>query len=258
MLLVAGDFHAQVIRAGIALLDPATRQILESHFGPIKVRAIMTGPRAYGPFFQACAEGLSMSDTIAEGFAALTEGAGTIVPNDCRMFGFSFGLQLFGFHRDLLGSSHRWIRHSLIKSDDRQFVSQAVIREIILHHGQYVLQFARMLKQMGVAAFFIGPPPVRRKHIELYAPSMRDDEILLLQASVWSVMGDALKKIGIPVVLAPPEAISGGMLRPEFESDRPDNSHHANSKYGSLVWQQIAASAASGDLAIPKPSQMSC
>ena len=52
MLFVAGDSHSHALRAGMALLDPATREILNSHFGPIKIRAVMTGFRAYEPFFQ--------------------------------------------------------------------------------------------------------------------------------------------------------------------------------------------------------------
>ena len=89
MMLIAGDSHTAALHAGLMHLDPATRKILDRHFGPVKLRTIMPGADAYGQFFQVCPDGISMRDPIAENFAALTDGAGIIYPQattECSVF----------------------------------------------------------------------------------------------------------------------------------------------------------------------------
>ena len=76
---------------------------------------------------------------------------------------------------------------------------------------------------------------------------MAQAEIVQLQKLFWSVMGEALNEIGVPVVLAPAASMTDGVLRPELATDAPDDVHHANAEYGSLVWREIAGRIASGN-----------
>jgi hypothetical protein len=247
VLFVAADSHGRALSQGIEYLEPSTRQTLENYFGSLKVSVVMVGYDAYELFFQASPDGISMQGAKGSRLAALTENPRGIFASNEQAFGFCFGLHLFGLHPGLLGSSTRWKSHSLMGRNDRQFVSEAVLKEVMLHHGRYVLQFARLLKHMNVASFFIGPPPVRSTIIESNIGLMTQAEIVQLQSSFWSVMSAALNDIGVPVVLAPAESMTDGVLRPELALDDPADVHHANAEYGSLVWREIAGRVASGN-----------
>jgi len=248
MLVVVGDSHTVALHDGLSSLDHETVERLNGLFGSVKAQVVMAGYSAFQPFFFRNAEGISFIEPIGSRLAELLEDDGVIAPNDQRVFGFCLGFHIFGKHESLFGSAWKWRNHSVVSRRDRSFVSKAVTEKLILQQGRYILEFAEALNEMGVRAFFIGPPAVRRQHVELNHPMLTVDEMLSLQESFWSVMGAALGRVGVPYILAPSEATHAGMLLPEFELDRSWDTFHANAAFGEVVWRHIADRAACGEL----------
>ena len=254
MLFVVGDSHAVALRDGLTVLDAPARDLLERQCGDIKVGGMVAGYRLYEPFFRRDEWGLSFLQPFADRFAAFTQSAGVICRDDERIFGFCFGFHLFGLHPALLGHHPMWQQYSLLHSDNRQFLSSAVVTEIILHQSRYVLQFAEALQELGVRAFFIGPPPVRRRYIEKRLRGLVEEEAVRLQLQVWDVMGAALNALSIPYILAPPETSINGILRPEFGTN---DDHHGNAQFGGKMWRLIAARIEAGTFPILCPPRAS-
>ena len=122
--------------------------------------------------------------------------------------------------------------------------------EIILYQTRYVQQFAEAVKQLGVAAFFVGPPPIRRQYIERHLGCLTEAEAVQLQMLFWTVIGASLDALSVPYVLAPPETSINGVMRPEFGSIRGNDDYHGNAEYGSRIWRHIAARIEAGTFPI--------
>lgn len=248
MLIVTGDSHALALREGLELLEPPVRDILDRTFGSIVVGVIMAGFTVYEPFYRADTDSLLLLGRFGNRFAALTNSDGVIHRNDERRFAFSFGFHLFGLNHRLFGCGPMWDRFSTVADPSRQFLSVAVMTEIILHYGRYLIGFVEELTKLNVSFVMIGPPPVQRAFQEHIAEKMTAPGTVKLQELFWAVMGNAFDERRVPYVLAPDETMTDGVLRPDFRRIQAHDVNHGNNRFGAAIWNQVAARIAAGTL----------
>lgn len=249
-LIVFGDSHANALALAYAKLDEATRGRLERHYGVARIGCVMPAYRTMGTFFSVSDDGIQLSGThLRARFSTLTEGEEVIRRNDPRTFGISLGLHCTRLARDAA-----WQSFGILRGAGRQFVSDAVLRAIVLDENQHVLALADALAAADVTCFFIGSPFVKRGFIERFATNMSSEGFVLFQKRYNAIMVEAIQDRGIPVFLPPQQAAEDGILKPEFDVDDPSDQHHANAAYGRLVWAQIAETCEADQLPRANPA----
>jgi hypothetical protein len=121
----------------------------------------------------------------------------------------------------------------------RQALSAAAMETMIAAALKQVLDFIDTLLGAGVPFCMVAAPPPRPDHPALQEGGTR--EIRLEAARLyrrWALAQFVGR--GVPVISPPPCAIDDeGLLRPEYRSARPRDTHHANAAYGALMLEQI-------------------
>lgn len=239
MLVVLGDSHATALKAGLAELDAETRQFLGSRFGDIRVGMLQTGPFFTRGFFRAAEDGLWLLGEGAEAALQRVAGFGNpLRPAPSVTYGFYFGM-----HVAILLRKPIWKTFTIDPScDARQFVSDAVFRAVVRLAQQHVLAFFEQAKSLGFRFFVIAPPPLRKEFLAAHGSKAGSAAILAMAARFRETMTESLAPLEIPFLLPPPGVSEGGLLKPALASFRPDDEHHGNSRYGTLVWRHLAHS----------------
>ena len=249
MLLTVGDSHCLALRLGYGFLADETRRVLEDRFGEVRIGPIIGGYRANEAFFKSDPEaGVSFAGGARSRFAEIADGEERIVQGDQRIFAFSLGFHIFGGRTDLLAMSPMWEKYSLLKAEGRQYMSEAVLSQIVLNRAKHLLNFCRALQSLEVSFFMLSAPPLSERFIKRCARFLTRPELLQLQRIYRAALGGALTEIGVPYFLPPEVTALDGVLRTDLEMMDPRDVHHGNAEYGRLFWEQIAGRVSTGEL----------
>lgn len=233
MLVVTGDSNTAALAEGFSRLPRARRDALENTFAGVVVGGIMRGFDTQEPFFEVTADGVRFAHfPQAPLFFDLT-GAGTIIADDPRVFGFCIG-----FHSVPLARTDVWKQFSFRTDTEKRFISKAVLTEIINQHLAYVLQFVDALQAIRVRFFMISAPPLRQVFLNKY-PHLSATDHVRFQRIYRAITTRKLASRNIPVLMPPAATSREGVLLPQYELEDPDDDHHANGLYGTLVWEMI-------------------
>lgn len=133
-----------------------------------------------------------------------------------------------------------WGKHALAERiNQRRPISNAVFRELVLADQKYVLALADLLQRLGLKVFAVSPPGLFRDHNTLkFIPPAHG---LTMFETYRTIMRDALHKHGVDIVDIPAPCLDDeGFMRPEYRHELPQDEHHANAEFGSLMIQSVA------------------
>ena len=237
-LLILGDSHGGALRWGLSRLDRTTRRKLRARFGPLRAGMLETGLYFLNRFHRIEDGGLYFRGNRAA--TALLEIGGRALPiraSDDTVFGFCFGLHIAHLMRDLT-----WKNFTLDPTDTTKFfVSDSAYRDMCLSIQSNTLNFFRDAKAMGLRFFVLAAPPIREDFTTIYPDIGAPADVLAKVNRFREIMVEEFGSLNIPVVFPPSDVASGGFLRPWLAATRKDDAHHANYRYGILVWRHIAA-----------------
>ena len=117
---------------------------------------------------------------------------------------------------------------------DRQAISQALFRNVVLRDQRYVLGLFEHLKAIGISTFAVSAPGMFRDHFNPQV--MKPAAALGLFQAYRKLMAAELDVRKIPLVDVPSECLDDdGFMRAEFRHPAPGDAHHANTAFGEMM-----------------------
>ncbi|MFM2282066.1 MAG: hypothetical protein RLZZ444_4297 [Pseudomonadota bacterium] len=233
MIKLIGDSNSKAY--AMALKQDGTEGIdlaaaLTQKFGVPEARMVLPGYAFFEKFYKF-GENRVVFRNVSEpelGRYALTLDSDTI-------YGFSFG-----FHTAVMLRQNYWSNFTILPGPtEKTYISKGAFKKMVLDENKNTLLFVQELKNRGIKFFLVGAPPVRQGQIDRHAGACSAEEILLLRDQYLKIMAEAFDALGVTYILPPEEVMDGKLLKPEYESTGPNDVHHANRKYGVLMWRYI-------------------
>lgn len=236
MIILLGDSHTSAL--GKYLRSPggqAIRSMAEEKFGSASAMMFAAGVAFHAPFYRVDGQAVYLKARVPEKMVAALGNDGAIRPDDGNIYGFSFG-----FHASVILRQEFWKDYTILPDiQGKAYVSNAVFRQMVLAENKYILQFARVAKDLGVRFFFICSPPIRQAMLDRQAEFASPEELIAIKLTYQDVMMAAFDEIGAPYLLPPPRTHEDSVLKFEYDSSNEGDVHHANKRYGKLVWRRI-------------------
>ena len=239
MISILGDSHTlayiRALEREGTLVDALTAK-----FGTPSARMLLPGYAFFEEFY-TLGDGVV---TFARHPKQDVEGY-TLELDHKHIYGFSFG-----FHTAVMLREEYWAQYAIIPQiPGKAYISAAVFREMVLNENRYILKFARDMKTQGMRFFFIAAPPVRQALLDRSAGISSAEEIFAIRNTYCRIMSEAFDEIGVPYLMPPGSVKKGQLLKAKYNAIRPHDVHHANPKYGALLWNVILEKFGNRDLA---------
>jgi hypothetical protein len=232
-LYIYGDSHVAGLNVGL-------RNNLDK-FPDFSVDFVrMLGPATdfSEPFFRIEGDMIHLTnEVLIERGAGLVSPEGVLLHKENAQHVVSLGL-----HTQSILTGVSWVTHTLWTTvnagTEKQILSEAGLREIILYQNRYVLDFIRALVKCNYPLTVIeAPPPTTR--FSLFELGYNKEQVLLFDDTVRGIMRDQILEIGADV-LGPPEGVTkDGFLMDVYLRDDETDRHHGNADYSVKMLQKI-------------------
>lgn len=230
MISILGDSHARAYEKALEREGAALVATLSANFGTANARMLLPGYSFFEEFYTLRDGAVAFArhpTQDAEGF--------TLELDPEHLYGFSFG-----FHTAVILREEYWAHYAIVPGiPGKAYISAAVFREMVLNENKYILNFARDMKKRGMRFFFIAAPPVRQALLDRTAGISSAEEIFAIRNTYCRIMSEAFDEIGVPYLMPPDSVTKEQVLKPKYNAIRPHDVHHANPKYGALLWTVI-------------------
>ncbi len=233
MLWLFGDSHALAFREALGLVEKNAHDELAEAFGEVRAGMIATAGALLRPFHTKDGSRIVFIEPeAAQRFAAITGSADGITADHRGPL-----LLCVGFHFLKVMKMPMWARFSLSSASEKQFITGAVFTEFLKYHNAAILEFAKDLVSLGLNVIFVESPPLKERVKTLPLMRMSGQEVQEFDKRYRRTMRGLIHSIGARVHACPESVHMDGFLKPEFETI--GDNHHANAKYGILLWNEI-------------------
>lgn len=236
-IVIVGDSHVVALQEAWSSI--ADRETLFPNFsGRLSIGMLAFGAQFLKPFHTLDGDVLKFTNPqMAEQFTKLTgDSEAAIRRGDERSFAFSLG-----FHGVALFNYKMWERFTVSPSmPQKQYVSRAALREMILSLNAQILNFYQDLQSLGVRFTAISAPPLPKTYLDgKFHPHYEAQEIADLRRSYVDLFAGIMTEKGLAFIPPPDGVMKDGYLLDHLSAQRQIGDFHANAQYGALLLPKI-------------------
>jgi hypothetical protein len=243
MLVLLGDSHTHAINFGYERLSRREKFLFWLRFGRLRGGTLGAATNYRRSFFKVFPDRIYFTGGPKKRLIALLSKP-FFEADDRRYFVFSLG-----FHHPIY-KSKTWKHYTLDPSNKKkQFVSQAMFREMVLYGNAPILDFYGSLRELGVGFIVIAsPPPSLTSYRATANAAVSGEEFVAIFERTQSVFAEELDRMGVHYFF-PPKIVanSKGFLKENLRAGGGPHDHHASGRYGKLFLKHIFSSVRGAD-----------
>ena len=226
MIVISGESHLGAIRLGA----PAHPDVA---FWPLGA-----GKPVTSPFFVHDTQAHTVTTTAPRWRNRVFSKDTLTFDGSTALVALSLPLNTSRILRDYSWGTH--VPWHMQKSPQEAALSNAVVAAILHQDYQYTIGFVSALLACGIKVVVIEGP-----HFFDDAPYLqrsRLDVCIYLDALYRKTVRKELAKLGVDVIAQRPETLTEqGLTKSDFDHEDPKDAHHANAKFGTMIFEDILA-----------------